>query len=263
MIADTRVTWRDNSVSDDVLQKVHAVGPTLLPGFSGSVIGGLQAVADLRQRHADGQAQEPIELAWRTYRELRRIFRALRPEDQRWGLDLLLAGVYSRQGEGAGSVQPIRLRSPEFEPEQLNPNQWTAIGSGGAHQGVFEFRHPEQWMDRFPFELGDVVTSAMLWAVAVGNALADDPQSSIGGGLHVGVAQADRAEVYPTSGARETDSGTVTWDSSKAIQDLAGFERVAQQLGNASGGAAARGGLSPPLAPRHLNHTAKRKAPTA
>ena len=140
LVSDIRVTLPSGE-REDCLRKVYAVGPHVAVGFSGSVLAGFVMVADLTQYlrlEERDKAWIPRAVAEEWKRGARRLFAQLmtkEPSVERLGCQLLFAAAAPTENV-TGTEYPRsyvwRMRSPDFEPEYVESNTLTAVGSGNA-----------------------------------------------------------------------------------------------------------------------------------
>jgi hypothetical protein len=245
-IADVRVSFPDGSVLDCV-RKVHAVGPDIAAGFSGSVRFGFWTIEDLVAalgRPPANHAWIPGRVIWRWYRRARRAFAGAPAEEQALGSSVMLLGV-SPSGYLGLPMFPrptvAVLRSPGFEPTFVDVNKAAAIGSGTAIE-IYMGRLSELFGVSPLFQLESVGSGASMAAIThvVHRTIAQHPAASVSPYLHLCVVRRggvtitnNDAPTFFSDGRREDlrmPPVAATWDE---------FENLCRANGLSAAGAAA------------------------
>ncbi len=249
LLSDIRVSLPSGKY-EDCLRKVYAVGPHIAVGFSGSVLAGFVMVADLTQYlHLEerNKAWIPRVVAEKWKRGARRLFAQLvtkEPSVEKLGCHLLFAAVAPTENV-TGTEYPQsyvwRMRSPDFEPEYVEPDTLTAIGSGNADvqfRGALAQLNSErvkQLLDRLEqedpgeFKLARAVLFALSLPVIM------RPIESVSPHLHlcvvtrggVGLATNSRNEHYP-------DGRTFTFMMPSVAETYDQFEMLMKTRGYAA-----------------------------
>lgn len=154
LVADIQVTFKDGT-RKDILQKIHAIGPNLAVGFSGSVRFGFEIVADLRNLASQysGTDCPPVDqfiTAWYP-RAADRWARAAASE-QKLGCSLLLVGADDRPGRTVRVKNSgFSLRAPDFTPTRFRKEP-ISIGSGANVDKYTEVLEMDglQWLKMLP-----------------------------------------------------------------------------------------------------------------
>lgn len=136
---DVRVTFRlqDGSQAErDCLQKIHPVARNILGGFAGSVRGGFLLLHAIRQQLYDHHWYSLPKMTYQWLpRFMRRVFKALPPQEQLLGNQLIIVGAHPELTRGALRIpmcHTFRFSAPDFDPESTKGVECVGIGSGEA-----------------------------------------------------------------------------------------------------------------------------------
>ena len=137
-LADIQATITFNDGSKryfDCVQKIFPIERFIVAGFCGSIEVGFLLIEDLKRygrldNPATAWVPDLLVLRWR--RRARRIFSRL-PIAKRKDAQIILVGVYPQRDNGIPNEPQSYcciMKSPEFEPEKINPGSVGSIGSG-------------------------------------------------------------------------------------------------------------------------------------
>lgn len=237
-IADVQVSWGDGR-TQDCLQKIHRVGPSLVLGFSGSVKLGFMMCASLaRFLHPsppDGHNWEPCSVAERWQPQAAKAFRLAEGLEKQLGCSLVLLGVHPNQDvgvDGWARSYAIRMQHPGFVPEQHGVGV-VSIGSG-SQIGAYVKKLNEITADdtRFPYFQSQMMgpagyADAILGALT--RAIEAEPAAGISPHLHivvvtrhhVGIGTNDYEIITPPGRKFRMPMVATTWEEFQRIRTFA------------------------------------------
>jgi hypothetical protein len=216
-VSDVQVTF-ENGETLDCLQKVYAVAPNMVAGFSGSVKLGFALVDDLarvlRANLAPGEVVFPRRAAHFWHRRARRIFQRAPAALQRYGASVMLVGVSPTENLGdapwARSYVVTMDSGEAFEPRYAAPDECVSIGSGND---VESYRQYVVHASKNPFPLmkmeqglpgGMGGSLAMTAAVMIHR----EPRSGISKLLQRATVWRRRVEILPVNLGQPAEDGS-------------------------------------------------------
>ena len=231
------------------VQKLHAVAPWILLGFSGSVELGLRAVNDVRAQYGQlppGAFWYPGRVAWHFARRLRWAWPQLDKALTDGGLELLLLGAVPAQSVGSSGCPGYMLRSPSFRLEVLPQGAPCSIGSGSNLQNYIDALHgvvdpdsPEFW-SLINASLPDLRTAPPLIAFLINRTLSGARNPGISEHMHVGWVSYRQLDIFPNEWSTNDGSGDWRLDPFPDVVDnLADYRRHARAAGVPTGAARA------------------------